>query len=431
MKYLVNKSNINGKTRIPGSKSGTARGIVLGSLAEGTSILRNPMPGIDSYSIIDCCRTLGAEIDCSNDEEWIIKGFGMKTKTPAEVLNVGNSGTGYYIITAVASLIDGTSIVSGDYQICYRPAKPLVDALNALGGKVESTRNNGLAPLIVRGPMKGGRTSLPGVNSQWLSPLLIACAYLKEDTYITITGDPMEKPYIHLTMDYLKKAGVTVFNNDFREYHVPGNQMYQPFTADIPSDWCGATYPMVAAAITDSRLVLEGMNMEDRQGEKMFVEILKKMGCKVEVIDNGKGGVIIEGGNELHGMEIDCIDMPDAIPALSVLGCCAKGKTVLTNIGACRLKETDRAKSIKEELEKMGAKMEETQDSLTIYPSNLKGAFINGHHDHRIVMSTAVAAMVAEGPTMIDHAEFVRVSFPNFYEAMKGMGAAIERLSAI
>jgi 3-phosphoshikimate 1-carboxyvinyltransferase len=431
MKYLVNRSSINGKTRIPGSKSGTARGIVLGALAEGTTVLRNPMPGIDSYSIVDCCRILGAEIDCSKNEEWIIKGFGMKTKTPTQVLNVGNSGTGYYIITAVASLINGKSIISGDYQICYRPAKPLVDAINELGGHVESTRNNGLAPLIVHTAMKGGKTVLPGVNSQWLSPLLIACAYLQEDSYISITDEPMEKPYINLTMDYLKKAGITVYNKDYREYHVPGNQMYRPFTADIASDWCGATYPMVAAAITDSRLVLEGMNMDDRQGERMFVEILKEMGCKVVVIDNGKGGVIIEGGNELNGIEIDCIDMPDAIPALSVLGCCAKGKTVLTNIRACRLKETDRAKSIKEELEKMGAKIEETEDTLTIYQSNLKGAFINGHHDHRIVMSTAVAAMVAEGPTMIDHAEYVKVSFPNFYEAMKGMGAAIERLSEI
>jgi 3-phosphoshikimate 1-carboxyvinyltransferase len=329
MKYLVNKSNINGKTRIPGSKSGTARGIVLGSLAEGTTVLRNPMPGI-------VCKA-----------------------------------------------------------------------------------------------MKGGKTLLPGVNSQWLSPLLIACPFLNEDSYIRITDEPMEKPYINLTTDYLKKAGVTVNNQDFCEYHISGNQMYRSFTADIPSDWCGATYPMVAAAITDSRLVLEWMNMDDRQGERMFVPILKEMGCKVEVIDNGKGGVIIEGGNELHGIEIDCIDMPDAIPALSVLGCCAKGKTVLTNIGACRLKETDRAKSIKEELERMGARIDETQDTLTIYQSELKGVFINGHHDHRIVMATAVAAMVAKGQTMIDHAEYVRVSFPNFYETMKGMGAAIQRLGEI
>ncbi|MEW6377520.1 MAG: hypothetical protein AB1502_17245 [Thermodesulfobacteriota bacterium] len=117
---------------------------------------------------------------------------------------------------------------------------------------------------------------------------------------------------------------------------------------------------------------------------------------------------------------------PDAVPILAVLGCKAKGKTVLRNIGVSRLKETDRTLSIKEELTKMGGRFEETPDSLTIYHSELKGADIDGRHDHRIVMATAVAGLMAEGTTTIDHAEYVKVSFPNFYEVMKGLGAQIE-----
>lgn len=428
MIYLISKSTIHGSARIPGSKSGTARGIVIGSMAEGVTKLRNPMPGIDSYSIINACRALGAEIECSNESEWTIKGVGMKMKTPSQVLDLGNSGTGYYYFIALASLIEGVSVVSGDYQICYRPAGPLVAAINELGGNVISTRNNGLAPLVVNGRMKGGKTSLPGINSQWLSPLLITCPSLEQDTYVT-TKDLVEIPYVNLTFDWLKRAGVYVEHKNYEEFSIPGNQTYNSFEADVPSDWCGATYPMVAAAITDSRLVLEGMDINDRQGERCFVEILSTMGAKVEVIDNGKGGVIVEGGRDLHGIEIDCKNIPDAVPALAVLGCKAKGKTVLTNVGASRLKETDRTKSIKEELTRMGARLEETEDTLTIYESKLIGTFVNSRHDHRIIMSTAVAGMMAEGTTVIPDVQYVGVSFPRFYEIMKSMGANIKRLS--
>lgn len=427
--YLIEPTKtLEGNVKIPGSKSGTARGIVLASLAEGESRIYNPMPGIDSYSIIDCCRTLGAKIDCKSDDEWIIEGIGMNLQPPAAVLDVGNSGTGYYILTAIASLIKGRSVITGDYQICYRPIKPLLEAIRQLGGNVISTRDNELAPLMIEGPIKGGNeASLPGVNVQWLVGLLMACPSLSGDTRITV-DNLGERPYVNITIDWLKAAGIELTNNNYEEFVIPGGQIYQPFTKTVPSDWCGATYPMVAAAVTNSKIKLENMDINDHQGEKVFVDIIREMGGKVEVIDEGRGGVIVEGGHELHGIEIDCRNMPDAIPALAVLGCKAKGKTVLKNIEACRLKETDRAKSIKEELTKMGGKFEETHDSLTIYHSQLKGTRLSGHHDHRIVMASTCAALMAKGSTLIDSAEFVGVSFPRFFEEMTGIGANIKRL---
>ena len=182
---------------------------------------------------------------------------------------------------------------------------------------------------------------------------------------------------------------------------------------------------MVAAAITDSRITFLGMDPDDYAGERMYPHIIKEMGGNVTFEDGGRI-VTVEGGNELHGIEIDCSGTPDAVPALAVLACRASGKTVLKNIEASRLKETDRAKSIMEELTKMGGRFKETPDSLTIYNSELKGAQIDGRHDHRIVMATAIAAMVAEGETVIDDAEYVGVSFPNFYELMTNLGAKIE-----
>jgi 3-phosphoshikimate 1-carboxyvinyltransferase len=426
MRFLVSSSNLKGTTRIPGNKSGTARAIILGGLAEGVSRISNPLPGIDSYSIVNMMRALGAKIDTSRPGEWVFEGVANRPQVPGCVLDAGNSGTGYYMITAIAALVDGFSVVSGDYQICYRPAQPLIDALNDLGAKVFSTRNSGTAPLVVRGPMKGGRTSLPGVNSQWLTPLFVAGALSSEGVTIRVKN-LMEIPYVNITMGWMKKAGATVNHRDYEEFTIPGNQQYKGFSAEVPADWGTSGYPMVAAAITHSKVTFEGMDPDDFAGERKYPHFIQEMGGKVTFSDGGRT-VTVEGGNELHGIEIDCTDTPDAVPALAALACRAKGKTVLKNIGASRLKETDRTRSIKEELTKMGGRFEETQDSLTIYQSDLKAAKINGRHDHRIVMATAVAALTAEGITEISDAEYCGVSFPNFYELMASLGAKIEKV---
>ncbi len=214
-------------------------------------------------------------------------------------------------------------------------------------------------------------------------------------------------------------------------FYLYGGQRYKPFEYKIPSDWESACFPIVAAAITDSDITLYGLDTTDYQGDKAIIDILKEMGADIEVKNNGKDGIKIKGGKTLKGIEIDCRDLPDAPPILSVLGTQAEGKTVLKNLGAARLKETDRAKTIAMELRKMGAKIEEYENSMVIYKSDLYGTRIDGHTDHRIVMATAVAGLVAKGNTVIDDAEYIRISFPNFYEVMTSLGAKIERVKEI
>jgi 3-phosphoshikimate 1-carboxyvinyltransferase len=425
MKFIVKRSSLKGTIRIPGNKSATARAIVLGGLAEGVSRVRNPLPGIDSFSIVDMMRALGAEIDTSRPDMWVFRGVGNRPRVPGCVLDAGNSGTGYYLLAAVSALTEGCSVITGDHQICRRPAQPLIDALNDLGAEVFSTRNSGTAPLVIRGPMKGGKTKLPGVNSQWLSPLLITGALTQEG--VTVMEDNlMERPYVDMTMGWIKQAGGTLTHRHYESFTIPGGQSYRGFDAEIPADWGSSGYPMVGAAICDAKVTFQGMDPNDYAGERMYPHIIKKMGGNVTFSDEGKT-VTVEGGNELHGIEIDCSGTPDAVPALAVLGCKAKSKTVLKNIEASRLKETDRTRSIMEELAKMGGRFEETSHSLTIYPSDLRGAHIDGRHDHRIVMATAIAAMMAEGETIIDDAEYVKVSFPNFYEVCRSLGADIQK----
>ena len=429
MKFIVTRSSLQGTTRIPGNKSATARAIILAALAEGPSKVGNCLPGLDSFSIVEMMRALGAKIDTSNPEYWVFEGVANQPQVPACVLDAGNSGTGYYQIAAIASLVNGCSVVSGDYQICRRPAQPLIDALNDLGAKVISTRGSGVAPLVINGPMIGGKTKLPGVNSQWLSPLLIAGG-LTPEGIIVEEDNLMERPYVDMTMGWIRTAGGEVTHDNYDVFTVPGGQKYKGFTADIPADWGTSGYPMVAAAVTDSKVTFTGMNPDDYAGERAYPHIIKAMGGNVTFEDEGRT-VTVEGGAELQGIEIDCSGTPDAVPALAVLGCKAKGKTLLYNIEASRLKETDRTRSIMEELIKMGGKFEETEGSLTVYHSELKGTRIDGRHDHRIVMATAVAAMTAEGETMIDDAEYVGVSFPNFYEVMTSLGADIKRMEIV
>lgn len=431
MKFLVNKTDkLSGTISIPGNKSGTARALILGALAEGTTTIRNPLHNADSYSILHMLEAMGAEFDTSDDNLWRVKGTGGKLKQPINVLDAGNSGTGYYCCTWLASSIPAKSVMTGDYQICYRPAGPLVEAANALGAKIVSTRDNGLAPLCIEGGIKGGkRLTFPGHNSQWYTGLMMAGSMMEGDVDIDIEGETLEIPYVAMTMGMMKQAGVNVINDDYKHYKVIGGQRYHATDFVIPGDWGSSGYPSFAVAITNSTATFLNLNPEDYAGEKEFINVMRNAGCAVELVE---GGIRVTGTDHLKGQVIDCSGMPDAVPILAVYGCaCKEGKTILTNIRGSRLKETDRTKIIREQLERMGGKFEEDENNLVIYPSKLKGAFIDGHHDHRIVMATAVAALIAEGPTIIDHAEFAGVSYPEFYDQMKALGADIQRLEVV
>ena len=265
MKFLANKTDkLSGTITIPGNKSGTARALLLGALGDGVTTINNPLTNIDSYSIIKMLKLLGIEIDYSDNSKWIVYGKGGRLDQPSNVLDAENSGTGYYIITALACLIEAKSVISGDYQICYRPAGPLVNALNDLGAKCFSTRNNGLAPLVTEGKLKGGKTSLPHNNSQWLTPVLIASALAENDTEITISGgEMMEQPYINMTIGMLKQCGVTIEHDNHQKYYVKGRQHFKATEFTIPSDWGTSGYPLVATAITGSSATFLGLNRND------------------------------------------------------------------------------------------------------------------------------------------------------------------------
>jgi len=420
MKFLIKPSQLRGEVTIPGSKSHTVRALLCAMYAEGESRVEFPLDSSDTRSCVEMVRRFGAAVRIEPDL-WTVSGTGGKLAVPADVIDVGNSGTTLYFGLAAASLAGGHTVFTGDGQIRNRPADGLLRSLGDLGATAFSTRGNGKPPVVVGGVLRGGSTSLEAHTSQYLSALLLAAPLAPEDTRIEV---PLlnEAPYVTMTLRWMDRLGIRYeAARDYRRFTVPGGQRYRPFTGAIPGDFSSATFFMVAAAVTGSELALRGLDFSDSQGDREVVTILKAMGADVEI---AKDRITVRG-RELSGGVFDLNAIPDALPALAVAACFARGQTRLVNVPQARLKETDRIKVMCGELKKMGARVEETSDGLIIQRSELRGADVRGHGDHRVVMALSVAGLAAGGVTTVDTAESVSVTFPGFYSLMERAGAAI------
>jgi 3-phosphoshikimate 1-carboxyvinyltransferase len=211
---------------------------------------------------------------------------------------------------------------TGDHQIRRRPIGPLAKSLNDLGADVTTTRNNGCAPLIVGGRLRGGRTRIEAVTSQFLSSLLICTPLADGDSVIDV---PLlnEQPYVHITLDWLGRMGVTLERDELRQFRVPGRQQYRPVDVRVAADFSSATFFLAAGALGDNDVLVRGLDMNDPQGDKAVVDYLRQMGAKIEITPEG---ILVRPG-ELTGCEIDMNATPDALPMMAVVGCFAKGTT--------------------------------------------------------------------------------------------------------
>jgi len=275
-------------------------------------------------------------------------------------------------------------------------------------------------PVVVRGKLRGGETSIEAVTSQYLSSLLVNVPLAAKDSEIRVVK-LNERPYVEITLRYLDEQNIAYENDNFECFHVRVGQNYRGFSKRIPADFSSATFFFCAGAFLDGELVLEGLDFDDTQGDKVVVEILREMGAEISI--NGQGVTVSRG--ELRGMDIDMNAIPDALPALAVVGCFAQGQTRLYNVAQARLKETDRISVMATELRKLGADITEQPDGLTIRPAKLRAAKLHGHGDHRVVMALSMAAMGLKGTSTIDTAEAVGVTFPNYIELMQGIGARL------
>jgi len=422
VRFRVHESTVSGEVRIPGSKSHTIRGLLFGMLADGESRLVRPLRSSDTESCIRLCRALGAEVADVEAECWRVKGTAGRPQAAPAAVDVGNSGTSLYLGMGAAALCEGVTELTGDEQVRRRPAGPLLRALCELGATAYSKDGTGCAPVVVGGGLRGGRVSIECPTSQYLSSLLIGCPLASGDSEITV---PLlnEKPYVRMTCGWLEELGVRFeCSEDLQSLRVPGRQRYAAFEKAIPADFSSAAFFLVAAAVTGGELLLRGLDMADTQGDKAVVGMMEQMGCTVEV---EPGGVRIAGPERLRGGTFDLNATPDAVPAMAVAGSLAEGETRLLNVPQARLKETDRLRVMALELGKLGAAVEELPDGLVLRGGRLHGACVSGHGDHRVVMALAVAGLAAEGETTIDTAEAAAVTFPEFADLMRKVGASL------
>jgi len=409
---------LSGDILIPASKSHTIRAVAIAAVADGVSTLRNPLMSDDARSAVKGAIKMGAEVELG--EAWIIRGTGGAPGKKCKFIDVGNSGTSLRILTALCSLGENPVTFDGDKSIRQRPMAPLLSALEKLGAHVVGSKE-GKCPFTLKGPLKGGVTNVNGISSQFLTALLIACPLAPLDTEIWVEN-LNERPYVEITLDWLRKMEIRFEQRRLDWFRITGGQKYRPFERYIPADFSSATFPLCAAAITGSEILIRGLDFNDHQGDKAVFDFFEKMGLRVKHLPDG---VRITGGR-LKGMDIDMNSTPDALPALAVAACFAEGTTRLLNVPQARLKECDRITASATELRKMGAEIEELADGLVIHHSPLTGCDVHGYEDHRTVMSLAIAGMAAQGTTVVDTAESAGVTYPSFIADMRKLGAALE-----
>ena len=420
--FVCHPTRLHGAVTIPGSKSHTIRAVAIAALASGESRIEAPLDSGDARSAVRAFTALGAKIDCQ-PTVWTVQGFGGKPCVPAAVIDVGNSGTTMNIAMGAAALArTGAITLTGDHQIQRRPAGPLVAALNDLGARAESTRGNGCPPIVIRGRLKGGTTTIACQSSQYLTSLLINCPLADGDTVIKV---PVleERPYVEMTLDWLARQGIQLTRTGLSEFRIPGRQSYKSFTRRIPADFSSATFFLCAGALGDNDVTVRGLDLTDPQGDKAVIDFLKKMGTRIEVLADG--GIRVRPG-KLTGCDLDLNATPDALPMLAVTACFAAGQTTLGNVAHARIKETDRITTMRMELTKLGAKVTERPDGLVIEGRPLAGAEVDGHQDHRIAMALAIAGCHIPGQTIVRTAESATITFPTFLDCLRGLGAEIQ-----
>ncbi len=428
MKVRITPSPVAGEVSAPPSKSYTHRAVILASLAAGESIIQNPLLSDDTIYTINACRLLGADIELKGDRLKITgTGGQIRTTHDKQRIFAGNSGSTIRMVAPLAALGQTKVIFDGDSRLRQRPIGDLISALQNLGVRARSLNDNGCPPIEVQGgKFCTGEVITPGrVSSQHISSLLMIAPYTEEGIKIKVADGLRSKPYIDITIDVMRAFGVEAVNKDYKEFIVKGGQEYKARDYQIEGDYSSAAYFFAAGAIGGKPITAKNLRADSVQGDRYLLTILSEMGCSVE---HQKEQLRISRNKELSGITMDMGDYPDLVQTVAVVAAYAGGKTRISNIGHLRFKESDRIRNTAAELVKMGIKVEVSDNTMVVYGGKPRGTEIETHADHRTAMSFTIAALFAEGDSIINGAEAVSKSYPQFFADLKKLGAKIEEL---
>lgn len=402
----------------PGSKSITNRAVVIAALAKGETILESPLESEDTWAIRNALTLLGAKFHC-DDASWRIEGTNGALAAPSATLDATASGTAARFLAAVATLAPGPSVLDGTARMRERPIEDLVDALVALGAKIDVTGQNGCPPLRIHGGgLRGGRVTIDASrSSQYVSALLLAAPYAKQDVRIRLKDSILvSRPYVDVTLHCMREFGAEVSWTADGEICVTAGATYTGRRFAIEPDASTAAYFFAAAAIAGGRLRVLNLPANSAQADLRLLRIFEAMGCKVS---REKNSIEVRGASgTLRPIDVDMNEMPDGVLAVAVTCLFANGRSVIRNVGNLRIKETDRLAALETELRKLGAQAEAGKNSLVIEPGPLHGAEIDTYDDHRMAMAFALAGFKIPG-VVIRNPSCVAKSWPEYFAALE------------
>ncbi len=416
-KLLKATNSANGSIELPGSKSITNRVFLMAALSNEQTLIKDYLDSDDTKQMLTALKLLGVNYQIINKKDILMDGVGLKFPNQTADLFLGNAGTAFRPLTAVLSLMGGNYRLRGIPRMHERPIKDLVDTLQKMGANIQYEEKIGYPPIKITNSKITFNQSVSikgNVSSQYLTALLIAGPISNHNLCINIEGDLISKPYIDISLKLLEKFGVHYDNHNWEAFKLHQPALFKsPGEIFIEGDASSASYFFAAGAISGT-IEVKGINQSSIQGDLKFLDIITLMGANVEYFENS---VRVSNTQNMKGMIIDCKEIPDAAMTLAVMAMFAHGETKLTNIESWRVKETDRIVAMQTELEKLGAKVISTKDSITISPpieikNNVE---IETYNDHRIAMCFSLIALANKNITILDPG-CVNKTYPNYFK---------------
>lgn len=417
----INPIKLKGSVKIPPSKSMAHRAVICASLSDGVSKISNLELSDDIIATINAMRSLGAVI---TDKEDCLEVKGIKSKDLLSerdyerVIDCNESGSTLRFLIPIALAFEGVTRFVGRGNLGKRPLDTYYEIFDNQG--IHYEYKEGILDLIVSGLLKRDEFRVKGnISSQFITGLMFSLPLLDGDSKIIITTELESKGYIDLTLSALKDFGIEVINNDYKEFIIKGNQKYRSRDYRVEGDYSQGAFFLSADALGSEIAILD-LKKESLQGDKEVIDILERMGANIKVNENS---LTIDECN-LKSTIIDASQCPDIIPTLSVVAALSEGRTEIINAERLRIKECDRLTAVKEELSKLGAKIEEKKDGLIIdgikeFEGDVE---VWSHKDHRIAMSLAIASTRCKSPIILKDFECVSKSYPNFFKDFKMLG---------
>ena len=414
----ITPTKLKGKIVLPPSKSLAHRAIICASLAKGISRIDNIEYSDDIKATISCMKALGTQIE-EHGNYVVIDGTTTFTNSKCE-MDCNESGSTLRFMVPIALVEPNNVHFIGQGRLGQRPLNTYYEIFERQN--IEYMYKNGVLDLYAIGRLQADEFVIPGnISSQFISGLMFALPLLENDSTIKVDGLLESKGYIDLTLDMLKDFGIEIENHDYQSFTIKGNQAYQPCNKRVEADFSQAAFYLVASAL-GSDLIIQDLNLDSSQGDKMVLEYLLQMGCELEELDDG----IRLTAKNLKAIEVDASQCPDVIPVLSVALGMAKGTSRVVNAKRLRIKECDRIEATVDLLSTLGGKITSDESTMTITGvDHYTGGSCHTYDDHRLAMSIGIIATVAQGPVHLDNKECVGKSYPKFWDDYTMLGGLI------